>query len=384
MPWAGSSSCGTGRWWISSGSLEPALQSVFGDQVTLHRYSGRLLFEPEMLVKQDGTPYRVFTPFWKAALAQPGPREPRPAPGEWPAAARLPSDSLEDWRLLPSTPDWAAEFRQAWCPGEHGAAQALEQFLEERVAAYKDDRDRPDRPGTSRLSAHLRWGEISPRRVWHVAQAQAVQTRQAKGTDAFLRELGWREFSSHLLYQFPKLPTEPLRPEFAAFPWQDDEQALVRWQQGLTGYPIVDAGMRELWTTGWMHNRVRMIVASFLVKDLLLPWQRGEAWFWDTLVDADLANNSASWQWVAGCGADAAPFFRVFNPTLQGQKFDPEGAYVRRWIPELEGIPDKSVHTPWLARHAGTEYPEPMVDHAAARKRALEAFQKLKDKSTAA
>ena len=359
--------------------LEASLETALGDTVEQHRFGGRLLFEPEALLKDDGTPYRVFTPFWRAALSRPSPCPPLPAPEFWPEVQpECRTDKLSDWQLLPTRPDWAAGFSDAWKPGERGAAEALDRFLDERVAAYKSDRDRPDRPGTSRLSPHLRWGEISPRRVLHAAEAQAVNSRDANGVEAFLRELGWREFSAHLLHHFPQLPDRPLRDEFNRFPWVDNREALERWQQGLTGYPIVDAGMRELWATGWMHNRVRMIVGSFLVKDLLLPWQQGEQWFWDTLVDADLANNSASWQWVAGCGADAAPFFRVFNPTLQGAKFDPGGEYVKRWVPELAALPQKSIHSPWSMPGAAPDYPEPMVDHAAARKRALAAFNAIK------
>lgn len=360
-------------------ALQARLKSALGPSVAMHRFAGRLLFEPESLLKDDGTPYRVFTPFWRAACRLPAPRLPLSAPEHWPSGApALPTELLDDWDLLPRQPDWATGLRSSWEPGEQGAAAALDQFLDERVGAYKADRDRPDRPGTSRLSPHLRWGEISPRQVWHAAEASAVRGARTQGVESFLRELGWREFSSHLLQHFPELPDKALRPEFEEFPWVENAGQLALWQQGRTGYPIVDAGMRELWATGWMHNRVRMVVGSFLVKDLLLPWQHGARWFWDTLVDADLANNSASWQWVAGCGADAAPFFRVFNPTLQGQKFDPHGHYVRRWIPELQSVPDKSVHTPWLSQETVPDYPEPMVDHAAARKRALAAFQAIK------
>ncbi|UCG73390.1 MAG: deoxyribodipyrimidine photo-lyase [Chromatiales bacterium] len=364
-------------------SLELELQQRLGDVATLRRYGGQLLFEPEALLKKDGKPYRVFTPFWRACCRLPEPPNAIPEPASWPAIAEPPaSDALADWQLLPTRPDWAGGLGEAWQPGARGAEIALETFLQQRIRKYKADRDRPDLTGTSRLSPHLRWGEISPRRVWHAAQACAVSAGVTGGVEAFLRQLGWREFSYHLLHQFPQLPDKPLRPEFSDFPWQENAEGLQRWQQGLTGYPIVDAGMRELWATGWMHNRVRMVVGSFLVKDLLLPWQHGERWFWDTLVDADPANNAASWQWVAGCGADAAPFFRVFNPTLQGQKFDPQGDYVRRWIPELHNVPDPLVHKPWEATGSdrpGAGYPAPIVEHPWARRRALAAFQSLKE-----
>ncbi|NWG46472.1 MAG: deoxyribodipyrimidine photo-lyase, partial [Alphaproteobacteria bacterium] len=276
----------------------------------------------------------------------------------------------------------------SWTPGEAGARERLAAFLAEAAPAYAADRDRPDRAGTSRLSPHLHFGEISPRTIFAaVRHAEESGRLPGKAADKFRAELGWREFAHSLLFHHPELPHTPLREAFASFPWGEDEAALRAWQRGRTGYPIVDAGMRELWHTGWMHNRVRMIVASFLVKDLLIPWQKGAAWFWDTLVDADLANNAASWQWVAGCGADAAPYFRVFNPVLQGEKFDPEGAYVRRWVPELARLPDAFIHKPWQAdirtlKEAGvglgTSYPEPMVDHADARTRALAAFEELK------
>ena len=363
-------------------AVEKHLNATLGNTVELHRFGGQLLFAPEQVLKDDDTPYRVFTPFWRACCRLPAPSVAIAAPTRWPAPDPSPaSEQLADWQLLPTRPDWAVGLREAWQPGEAGAEAALDLFLDARVRDYKGDRDRPDRPGTSRLSPHLRFGEISPRRVWHAAEAHAVRAGGGNGVEAFLRELGWREFSYHLLHHFPQLPDTPLRPEFSDFPWRDDDAALQRWQQGLTGYPIVDAGMRELWATGWMHNRVRMVVGSFLVKDLLLPWQQGERWFWDTLVDADPANNAASWQWVAGCGADAAPFFRVFNPTLQGQKFDPQGAYVRRWIPELEHVPDRLVHKPWEAGgddRPAPGYPQPIVDHAVARQRALAAFRAIK------
>jgi deoxyribodipyrimidine photo-lyase len=277
-------------------------------------------------------------------------------------------------------------------PGEKGAVAMLARFLDEGIAGYPENRDRPDLPGTSRLSPHLHFGEISSRQVWHAVTARTVSDPSRgveRGAQAFLRQLGWREFAHHLLHHFPETPEQPLREEFAAFPWRYDGKALSAWQRGETGYPIVDAGMRELLGTGWMHNRVRMIVASFLVKDLLLPWQEGAKWFLGTLFDADLANNTLGWQWVAGCGADAAPFFRVFNPMGQGRRYDPQGDYVRKWVPELADLPSKWIQCPWQAPEdvlsdagvtLGKTYPRPMIDHAAARERALKAWRSLKKK----
>jgi deoxyribodipyrimidine photo-lyase len=353
-----------------------------GQGLEVQSFNGSLLAEPWDLRTQSGTPFRVFTPVWKALARQPQ-RKPFAAPRKLVGDARpLASDALESWGLRPTAPDWAGGLREMWVPGEHGAKQNLAQFLR-RAADYHRARDIPGTPGTSQLSPYLHFGEISPQQIW---AAMALQEPGA-GVAAFQRELAWREFTHHLLYHFPHLPDEPLRTEFAHFPWRKDAKALKAWQRGQTGYPIVDAGMRELWHTGWMHNRVRMIVASFLVKHLLLPWQAGARWFWDTLVDADLANNAASWQWVAGCGADAAPYFRIFNPVLQGHKFDADGRYVRRWVPELARLPDAHLQAPWEApdavlRDAGIvldkTYPAPIVDHAAARARALAAFKSLR------
>ena len=282
----------------------------------------------------------------------------------------------------------------AWCPGEQGANEQVRRFLDQALAGYADDRNRPDFAGSSRLSPHLHFGEISPRRLWHRVQTQVLDFgggRMAVGAAVYQRELGWREFAYHLLYHFPHTVAAPLRPEFASFPWQDNPAVLRAWQRGRTGYPLVDAGMRELWATDWMHNRVRMVVASFLVKDLLISWRKGAEWFWDTLVDADLANNTLGWQWTAGCGADAAPFFRIFNPVLQGQKFDPRGDYVRHWIPELAGLPPAWVHKPWEAPgevltdagiKPGQTYPMPIVDHRWARNRALTALETIRKTTT--
>ena len=362
---------------------DAALKSALGrDGIEVRSFNAGLLFEPWEVRTQAGDPFKVFTPFQRACLAASPPPPPAPAPRRLRAPAAAPAgESLESWRLLPTRPDWAGGLCAAWIPGERGAAARLERFLDAALARYPTDRDRPDREGTSRLSPHLHFGEIGPRQAWH-----AARVRDGAGVDKFIAELLWREFSHHLLFHFPELPERNWRRDFDDFPWARNPHAGAAWRRGRTGYPIVDAGMRELWATGWMHNRVRMIVGSFLVKDLLLPWQEGAAWFWDTLVDADLANNSAGWQWVAGSGADAAPYFRVFNPVLQGRKFDPDGAYVKRWCPELAALPPVLVHQPWDADDAtlaaagvrlGDSYPRRIVDHREARSRALAAFARI-------
>ena len=348
----------------------------------LRLFPGRLLFEPDAI-----KPYRVFTPFWKACLAAPAPRAPLPQPkiARFAAAA---GETLASFKLLPTTPDWAGGLRATWTPGEHAAHARLHRFIDDGLAGYADDRGALDGDTTSRLSPHLHFGELSPNQVWHAVNHAATGARGKldRGAEAFLRELGWREFSYHLLHRVPAITHAPLRPEFARFPWRDDPRALDAWRRGETGYPIVDAAMRELWRTGFMPNRARMIVASFLVKHLLVPWQTGADWFLDTLVDADLANNSASWQWVAGSGTDAAPYFRIFNPVLQGMKFDSRGDYVRTWVPELAKLQTPDIHAPWEAPPLalaeagvtlGVDYPKPIVDHATARARALAAFKQL-------
>ncbi|WP_032112975.1 cryptochrome/photolyase family protein [Candidatus Paracaedibacter symbiosus] len=354
--------------------------------VRCESFNSHLLFEPWTIKNKQGKPYQVFTRFWNHCLEQPTPPIPLAAPDQL-TSVEIASDPLESWNLLPTKPDWSGGLKDTWQPGEAAALARLENFLDELVADYKEDRNRPDLTATSRLSPSLAWGEISPRVIYYETRRMMHNNSiTARGGQALLSEIGWREFSYHLLFHFPDLPTAPLKSQFKNFPWAKDENLFHLWTKGLTGYPIVDAGMRELWHTGWMHNRVRMIVASFLVKDLLLSWQQGAAWFWDTLVDADIANNSASWQWVSGCGADAAPYFRIFNPILQGEKFDPNGEYVRKWIPELKDLPNELIHKPWQASTArlsvanvqlGITYPKPIIDHDKARHRALAIFHGL-------
>ncbi len=350
------------------------------DGVALHRHRTTMLFNPDQRRTQAGGVYGVYTPFARACFAAGGPKPPIAAPHKIAGAAPPKSDRLDAWGLLPEKPDWAGGLRATWIPGEAGAHARLRDFLKDGLARYDSRRDLPAEGGTSMLSPHLHFGELSGPTVWHAARG-AAQDR-GNGLETFLRELLWREFSIYQLWHHPDLPDEPLRAEFARMPWRTDKHGLRAWQRGLTGVPIVDAGLRQLWQTGWMHNRIRMVTASFLVKHLLIPWQDGEAWFWDTLVDADLAANSANWQWVAGSGADAAPYFRVFNPVLQGRKFDADGGYVRRYVPELAGLDNKNIHAPWEAPAAaldaaavtlGKTYPRPIVDLAEGRSRALAA-----------
>lgn len=356
-------------------------------------FNGSLLHEPHQLKTKTGGYFKVFTPFWKSYLAH---HEPEPAlilqPAQMTFATIPETDTLEDWQLLPQNPDWAKNFSKKWQPGEAGAEHTLTKFLEDGIKNYALGRDIPSQKNTSRLSAHLRFGEISPKQIWHATKAAALEAG-AKNTDKFLAEIGWREFSHHLLYHNQNLQTENFNSKFDHFTWyqKDNHDTLLRaWQRGQTGYPIVDAGMRQLWETGWMHNRVRMIVGSFLVKHLLIDWRHGEEWFWDTLLDACPANNTAGWQWIAGCGADAAPYFRIFNPILQGEKFDKNGDYVRRFVPELSKLPDKIIHKPWTARPEelalcevtlGDTYPKPIIDHAFARERALSVFSTMKQEA---
>jgi deoxyribodipyrimidine photo-lyase len=338
---------------------------------------GNLLFEPWEVRTAANGDFKVFTAFWRACRSLASPSAPLPAPKNLRPLAKWPAgDKLASWKLLPAAPDWAGGLRATWTPGEAAAQQRLSHFLDETLQRYRESRDLPAQAGTSRLSPHLAFGEISPRQIWRAAALRG----HSAATEKFLSEIGWREFSYSLLFHHGNLAERNFRPEFDAFPWADEEPVIEAWRRGRTGYPIVDAGLRELWTTGWMHNRVRMIVASFLTKDLLIDWRAGERWFWDTLVDADPANNAMGWQWVAGCGADAAPYFRIFNPVLQGEKFDPEGDYVRRWVPELGFLPAETIHQPWAAdqKLPADIYPERIVDHATARDRALRAFRSLK------
>jgi deoxyribodipyrimidine photo-lyase len=370
-------------------------EALRAEGVAVQSHNAALLHEPWTIQNQSRKPFQVFTPFWRHCLSQPDPEPPLAAPARLPAPGRWPKSlPLAELELQPRLP-WADGFRTEWQPGEAGAQAKLELFLAQAFDAYSGQRNRPDVVGTSRLSPHLHFGEISPRQIWFALKRMAERRQLPAAvwrSSQFLAEVGWREFAHHLLYHFPHTPTAPLRAEFSAFPWRNDPAWLRAWQRGQTGFPIVDAGMRELWATGWMHNRVRMIVASFLVKDLLLPWSAGARWFWDTLVDADLAQNTLGWQWTAGCGADAAPYFRVFNPRSQGEKFDPEGAYVRRWCPELARLPAEFIHAPdqapseVLARagvELGVNYPAPIVSHAIAREVALEAYARLRQRQAA-
>jgi deoxyribodipyrimidine photo-lyase len=369
-------------------------KAIADDGLEAESFNGGLLYEPVRVKTKQGNPYQVFTPFWKSLLAGDEPDTPRPPPKAIVAATpvgrqRPPSLSVDDLGLLP-TIDWDGTMRKTWTPGEAGGAKALSHFLQAGLHDYGHERDRPDHEGTSRLSPHLHFGEVSPRRAWHAAREAAGGKPVAELTgspEVFLREIGWREFASHLLFHFPHTADAPLREQYARFPWVRDPVGLRAWERWQTGFPVVDAGMRQLWQTGWMHNRVRMIVASFLVKDLRISWHAGAKWFWDTLVDADLAANTLGWQWAAGCGADAAPYFRIFNPTSQGKKFDPEGSYVRQYVPELAKLPASVIHQPEVVAASqlatagitiGDTYPEPIVDHAQARKDALAALATLK------
>ena len=353
------------------------------DGRTLTIAGGNLLQPPGTILNKQGGGYKVFTPYWKSWRTF-NPSTPLPVPSPVAVSStECASDNLDAWHLLPSKSDWALGLRETWRPGADGARFLLNTFIQSTLGDYQDARDYPAETGTTRLSAHLHFGEISPRQVWHAvrdAAARATEMKIENDSWNIIRQLCWRDFNHDLLSRHPNMATRNIDTRFDAFPWQSEPDALRRWQQGDTGYPIVDAGMRELWTTGWMHNRVRMIVASFLVKHLLIHWRSGEEWFWDTLVDADVANNAANWQWVAGCGADAAPYFRIFNPILQGEKFDPNGDYVRKWVPERADLSNKLIHKPTPADAGLFEenYPTAIVEHGFARKRALAAFGSLK------
>ena len=359
-------------------------EQLQADSIEVRSYNGSLLWEPWDALKQDGTSYKVFTPYYTKGCRNAGPpRKPLPRPATLnlaePGAG---SCSVEDLNLLPKV-RWDRKLEPYWKIGEAAAHTGLHQFLERGIINYRNKRDFPAQRNVSRLSPHLHWGEISPHQVWHAAACVGID----EDVEHFHRELAWREFSHYLLYHFPELPRTNFNRRFDRFPWADDTTLLASWKRGQTGIPIVDAGMRELWETGYMHNRVRMIVASFLTKNLRLHWHHGEAWFWDCLADADLASNSASWQWVAGCGADAAPYFRIFNPVLQGQKFDPSGEYTRSYVPELERMPERHLFNPWEAPKdilssagvvLGETYPHPVVDLKTSREQALEAYAQMK------
>jgi deoxyribodipyrimidine photo-lyase len=367
-------------------------EALRDDGRRLQLHTTALLREPDTLASGSGRPYAVYSPFAKAMLAAGEPEAPLSAPERIPGV-EVPSgaEALESLDLYPAPgePDWAEEFGARWTPGEAGAAARLSKFVDKAIGRYATGRNLPGVEGSSGLSPHLRWGEVSPRQAWHAARSAGA----VADVDTWLKEILWREFSHHLLFHRPEMPERALRADYERFPFEPDARLLRAWQRGRTGYPIVDAGMRQLWRTGWMHNRVRMIAASLLVKHLLQPWQDGTAWFWDTLVDADLASNSASWQWIAGAGTDAAPYFRVFNPVLQGRKFDPEGVYVRRFVPELARLPDAHLHAPWEAPDAvlrqagitlGRDYPRPPVLPDEGRARALAALRGLRRRAEAA
>ncbi|WP_233353144.1 cryptochrome/photolyase family protein [Henriciella mobilis] len=372
------------------GRIKQALQD---NGIDARSFNTTLLTEPWQIETGSGGYYKVFTPYWKAV------RESYEAPSTLPRPEKLGGmgvngERIEDWALHPTQPYWSEGFATMWTPGEAGAAARLSDFLDHGVRQYEDMRNRPDCDGTSGLSPHLHFGELSPVQVWRAVKSRIDSGLQPESSAwSFLSEIVWREFSYVLLYFNPDMGWENYNPKFNAMPWKKDSASLTAWKKGQTGYPIVDAGMRQLWARGWMHNRVRMIVASFLTKHLLIHWRDGEDWFWDTLVDADPASNSSGWQWTAGSGADAAPYFRVFNPITQGQKFDVSGRYVREWCPELKDLPTKYLHAPWTADpetlkrakvDLGTTYPKPIIDHAEGRERALTAWEALKEKQDAA
>lgn len=353
--------------------------------VEVFSFNGSLLNEPWTIHNKSGDFFKVFTPYWKTCR-QGLSAQPQQLISHNLSTMDLRSDEIDEWQLLPRL-SWASQFPEFWTPGEQGAQQRLTQFLTHHLQGYKTNRDIPEKQATSLLSPHLHFGEISPWTILSAIESTKLEPHcDLAGTEHFLLELGWREFSYYLLYHVPSLPYDNFKNEFDAFPWDNDDSLLKRWQRGMTGYPIVDAGMRELWATGYMHNRVRMIAASFLTKDLFIDWRLGADWFLDTLVDADLANNSASWQWVAGCGADAAPYFRIFNPVLQSQKFDQNGVYIRRWLPELASLNNDEIHAPWKSKNAASiystiNYPEPIINHSESRSKALAYYRHLKKKT---
>ncbi|KXG86834.1 cryptochrome/photolyase family protein [Agrobacterium bohemicum] len=368
--------------------IDSNIKKNFRDEgLEVESFAGHLIHEPSRLKTKTGGPYRVYTPFWRAIEAGDEPDEPLSAPSKLASPSRWPkSEELKDWKLLPTKPDWAKEFSDVWAPGEASAAEKLETFIDTSLKGYEEGRDFPAKPATSMLSPHLAMGEISPAQVWHATRG-LPHNIPSHDLSRFRKEIVWREFCYHLLFHFPKLGTKNWNDSFDAFEWKTDTAKFDAWKTGMTGYPVVDAGMRQLWRHGIMHNRVRMITASFLIKHLLIDWREGETWFRDTLVDADPASNAANWQWVAGSGADASPFFRIFNPILQGEKFDPYGEYVKTFVPELSKLDRKFIHKPFDApgealRKAGVglgkDYPKPIVDHNQSRQRALAAYSTIK------
>ena len=368
--------------------FEPKKRSKDNDlikslEIDYHIFNGSLLWEPESILKDDGTPYKVFTPFYRKGCIKAGktPREPLPK-AKLNFISAQDQTSLDELNLLPVHP-WKKKIESKWEMGEDSAMKRLDDFLENGIQDYKEGRNYPAKSFVSRLSPHLHFGELSPNQIWFKTRAMGDD----KNIDHFCSELGWREFSHYLIHHFSFMLKENLNSNFDAFPWENNADFIQSWKLGETGYPIVDAGMKELWETGYMHNRVRMIVGSFLVKNLLAHWSYGRDWFNECLVDADLANNTASWQWVAGTGADAAPYFRIFNPIIQGEKFDPDGNYIKKFIPELNKLPKKFIHEPWKADSAilknsdiklGDTYPNPIVDHKFARERALNKYAELR------
>ena len=366
-------------------------QTLKDNDITVESFNSNLLFEPWEIKNKTGGFYKVYTPFSKTCFEKGDPADALPEPSPMHSVkSDIKSDHLDDWGLLP-TLEWDNDFYNHWQPGEDGAHEKLEAFITEGgIDDYKEGRNFPAKPHISKLSPHLHWGEISPKQIWHrvrIFEHQQDSQKILDNTKTFLKEILWREFGYHLLYHLDDMPKKPLNDAFKDFPWNKDDNALLAWQKGQTGYPLVDAAMRELWQTGWMHNRCRMVVGSFLVKHLRIHWIEGEKWFWDCLVDADLANNSAGWQWIAGCGADAAPYFRIFNPITQSEKFDAQGDYIRTYVPELKDVPTQYLHAPWDApknvlQKAGVElgvnYPYPIIEHAKGRQAALDAYEKVK------
>ena len=381
--------CWNRRYGEGEQAADSAIKETFRDYGReVHSFAGLLMHEPKLLRTGSGDPYKVYTPFWKKFGQEVKVRKPLLAPKIFNAFnGKLASDDLAGWKLLPAKPDWSKGLADEWTPGEKAAHEAADTFFSDNLGDYDTMRDQPGPDRTSRMSPHLRFGEISPHALWH-GTCDGRRTAGKSACTTWMKELVWREFSYHLLQEWPHLHEENFKGKFDGFPWKRDDTALTAWQKGQTGYPIVDAGMRQLWQSGWMHNRVRMIVASFLIKHLLIDWREGEKWFWDTLVDGDPASNPAQWQWVAGSGADASPFFRIFNPVTQAEKFDPDGTYIRHYVPELADLPNEHLSAPWNApgdvlENAGVTlgetYPEPLVDHKTARENALNALKSMKE-----